>query len=281
VELVDTHCHLDFNKFDVDRDEVIHRARLMGLTHILIPGINIDSSRIAVKIAESDPTIYASIGFQPNDSLKWEVDSPHDLESIYLDHLINTRQGNRKIVAIGEIGLDYYWEVASHQHQKEVLNQQLVLAAELELPVILHMREKEDADFGECTEDLLEMIENWMDQLKRSNKQLSAHPGVFHSFSGNLDTAQKAISLGFYIGVTGPVTYLNARRRQDLIANIPVEHLLLETDSPFLTPHPYRGQRNEPAHVQLVARKVAEIHHTTLVEVATQTSINARQLFNW
>jgi TatD DNase family protein len=281
VELVDTHCHLDLNKFDEDRNDVILRAQAAGLNRILIPGINISSSREAVKLAESFPMLYACIGVQPNDSLSWESESINDLKILSRSETGSHNPTNKKIVAVGEIGLDYYWEAAPQQHQKMVLKEQLGLAGELGLPVVLHLREKQDADHGDCAEDLMEMISSWMNHLKITNNPICDHPGVVHSFSGDMDTAQKAIRLGFYIGVTGPVTFTNARKRQELIAAIPLKHLLLETDAPFLTPHPKRGQRNEPANVRLVAEKVAEIHHETLARVAEQTCKNANLLFNW
>jgi TatD DNase family protein len=281
VERGDTHCHLDFNKFDDDRTEVILRAQAGGLTHILIPGITISSSRKAVALAESSPILYAAIGVQPNDSLTWEEGSPGELKKLYQNGSKLPGDENGKIVAIGEIGLDYYWEAAPRQHQKMVLKEQMGLATELELPVVLHLREKQDAEQGACSEDMLEMMTNWMGQLKRTNNPLCNHPGVLHSFSGNIDTAQKAIELGFYIGVTGPVTFSNAQKRQDVIAAIPLEKMLLETDAPFLTPHPMRGKRNEPAYIRSIAGKVAELHNETLAKVAEQTCKNANQLFNW
>ncbi|OGN73870.1 MAG: hypothetical protein A2X25_03820 [Chloroflexi bacterium GWB2_49_20] len=281
MELVDTHCHLDFNKFDNDRSEVILRAQAAGLTRILIPGVTIESSRKVVKLAESNPILFAAIGIQPNDALTWDEGSINDLRELFLSTSNSTSAGRKKIIALGEIGLDYYWEAAPHEHQQRILWAQMQLAAELELPIVLHLREKQDAEHGACAEDLLEMVTDWTNQLKSTNNPLSNHPGVLHSFSGNIDTAKKAIELGFFIGVTGPVTFTNSKERRDLIAAIPLEHLLLETDAPYLTPHPNRGQRNEPANVQLVANKVAEIHEESLAKIAEQTCANAIKLFYW
>jgi TatD DNase family protein len=272
---------LDFNKFNNDRTEVILRAKAAGLTRILIPGVSIESSRDAARLAESDPILFAAIGVQPNDALTWDENSISDLRDLYHTISNHSHADRKKIIAIGEIGLDYYWETAPHEHQKCILWEQMRLAAELELPIVLHLREKQDSESGACAEDLLEMVTDWTRQLKSTKNPLSRHPGVLHSFSGNLDTAQKAIRLGFFIGVTGPVTFTNAKKRQDLIAAIPLEHLLLETDAPYLTPHPLRGQRNEPANVQLVAKKVAELHKVPLARVAEQTCKNAEQLFYW
>jgi len=281
LELVDTHCHLDFNNFDKDREEVILRSRAAGLTHLLIPGVTLDSSRNAVRLSENNPSIFAAIGIQPNDSLTWNEDSVHDLTELFLSNSIPTKPVNKKIVAIGEIGLDYYWDAAPHAHQKMILWEQLHLAATLNLPVILHLREMKDAEYGLCAEDLRDILTDWTGQLISTKNPLSSHPGVLHSFSGDLDTAQKAIQMGFFIGVTGPVTFKNAKKRQELIAAIPLEHLLLETDAPFLTPHPNRGHRNEPANIQFVANKVAELHKESLARVAGQTCMNAKKLFNW
>jgi TatD DNase family protein len=280
LELVDTHCHLDFNNFDKDRNEVILRSRAAGLTHILIPGVTIDSSREAVKLSGNDPVLFAAIGVQPNEALTWNDNSASDLKQLFSSaNPLST--GRKKIVAIGEIGLDYYWETAPHSLQKKIILEQLNLAAELELPVILPLREQQDTDYGQCAEELVDILTDWTDQLISTKNPLSSHPGVLHSFSGNLETAQKAIQMGFFIGVTGPVTFKNAKKRQDLISAIPLEHLLLETDAPFLTPHPNRGQRNEPANIQFVAVKVAEIHKESLARVAGQTCTNAKKLLNW
>ncbi len=281
MELVDTHCHLDFNNFDIDRNEVILRARAAGLTHMLIPGVTIESSRSAVKLAEKEPILFAAIGIQPNDALTWNENSIRDLSQLILSNTDPLSTINKQIVAIGEIGLDYYWEAAPHAHQKMIIREQLQLAAESKLPVILHLREKKDAEYGPCAEDLLDILSDWTEQLISTKNPLASHPGVLHSFSGNLATAQKAIQMGFLIGVTGPVTFKNAKKRQDLIAAIPLEHLLLETDAPFLTPHPNRGQRNEPANIPFVAIKVAELHKVSLARVAEQTCTNAKNLFNW
>jgi TatD DNase family protein len=248
---------------------------------MLIPGVTIESSREAVRLSENDPAIFAAIGVQPNDALTWNENSVRDLTQLFLSNSDPIKPGSKKIVAIGEIGLDYYWDAAPHSHQMMVLWEQLHLSAKLKLPVILHLRENEDAEYGPCAEDLLDILADWTEQLQSTKNPLSSRPGVLHSFSGDLDTAQKAIQMGFFIGVTGPVTFKNAKKRQDLIAAIPLEHLLLETDAPFLTPHPNRGQRNEPANIQLVAIKVAELHKESLAKVTGQTCANAKILFNW
>ena len=281
LELVDTHCHLDFNKFDNDRNEVVLRAQIAGLTHMLIPGVTIESSRMAVKLSENNPALFSAIGIQPNDALTWNDHSISDLIQLYSSNNNPPSSERKKIVAIGEIGLDYYWDAAPQAHQKSILFEQLQIAARFSLPAILHLREKQDAEHGLCSEDLLEILSNWTNLLISTKNPISSHPGVLHSFSGNIETAHKAIQLGFLIGVTGPVTFTNAKKRQDLIASIPLEHLLLETDAPYLSPHPKRGQRNEPANIHYMATKVAELHKESLARVAEQTCMNAKILFNW
>lgn len=272
MNLTDTHCHLDFNKFDADRNEVLARAWKAGLTRILIPGITLPSSRAAVKLAESHPKLFAAVGVHPN-----------DVDKLHVDTLARLRElaKNPKVVAIGETGLDYYWDSAPHDHQQKVLQEQLALAAELRLPVILHSREKGDAPHGACAEDLIKILEEWVNGLRVENNPLTERPGVLHSFCGSRETAQRAIQLGFYIGVTGPVTFKKARERQEVVAALPLERLLIETDAPFLAPHPHRGQRNEPAFVCKIADKIAQLHSRNLEEVAATTSASAAQLFSW
>jgi len=270
--LTDTHCHLDFEKFDADRQEALTRAWEAGLTRILIPGLDLRSSRRAVKLAESHPNLFAAIGVHPSESLTWDPQTIPALRELSI---------NQKVVAIGEAGLDYYWEAAPRDHQQKVLREQLALAAELQLPVVIHLREKDDRQDGECARDLLQILEGWTGQLNADNNPLADHPGVLHSFSGTLQTAQKAMDMKFFIGVTGPVTYKNAVERQALIARLPMENVLIETDSPFLSPVPERGNRNEPAYVTFIADKIADIHSTTREQVAAITSSNAARLFCW
>ncbi|HSO12762.1 MAG TPA: TatD family hydrolase, partial [Anaerolineales bacterium] len=188
-----------------------------------------------------------------------------------------------KIIAIGEIGLDYYWvkEPGKQKQQREVLMHQLQLAQEVNLPVVIHMREADDAWFGQASIDLLEILTKWQNELRAQNHPLAKKPGVLHSYNGNLETAQKAIQHNFYIGVTGPVTYKNAEEKRQIIRQLPLERLLIETDAPFLPPVPHRDKRNEPAFVAYIADKIAEIHMTTREQVAEISSVNANNLFGW
>jgi TatD DNase family protein len=183
--------------------------------------------------------------------------------------------------AIGEIGLDYYWDAAPHELQQRLLGNQLDLAVELNLPVVIHFREKAGDSTGNCASDLMRILKEWGMDLKREKSPLAERPGVLHSFSGTLAMAQSAMDLGFYIGVAGPITFEKSRRRQELVAALPLDRILIETDSPFQTPHPHRGKRNEPAYIHLIADKIALVRSCTTGQVATATSENARRLFAW
>ena len=288
--LTDTHCHLDFNKFDEDRVAVLQRALDAGVTRILIPALNYESSLAGIKLAESHPNIFAAVGFHPTDLDKWEDSSIEKLRSLILDSgsLLPKPQERalafqNKILAIGEIGLDYYWvkEPDKQATQRNILKQQLKLAQDVNKPVIIHMREENDAWFGQASIDLLNILSEWHQELRAQNHPLKDKPGVLHSYNGNLETAQKALQLNFYIGVTGPVTYKNADEKRNIIKQLPFTQLLIETDAPFLTPIPHRGQRNEPAFVAHIADKIAEIHLTTREQIAEITSANANRLFGW
>lgn len=271
----DTHCHLDFNKFDEDRNGIIQRALEAGVERILVPALEMESSKAVIQLANSHPNIFAAVGFHPTDLDKWNDSSIQNLRDL--------ATSADKVLAIGEIGLDYYWvkESDKQAHQRNVLKLQLKLAQGINLPVIIHMREENDAWFGQASIDLLEILTEWHNNLKAHNHPLAEKPGVLHSFNGTLETAQKAIDHNFYIGVTGPVTYKNADEKRNVIRQIPLSHLLIETDAPFLTPVPHRGKRNEPAFVAYIADKIAEIHKTTREQVARVTSANASNLFGW
>lgn len=271
MNLTDTHCHLDHNKFDPDRAEVIQRAIDSGLTRMLVPGLHHRSSKEALRLAESNPSLYAAVGFHPTDLEEFSESTFQEVREL---------ANHPKVVAIGEIGIDYYWvkESGKRAFQREVLKQQLAFAKEVNKPVIIHMREENDAWFGEASFDLLEILSEWQSNLQGA---LAEKPGALHSFNGNLETAQKALVLNFYIGVTGPVTYKNAEEKRQIIRQIPLDKILLETDSPFLSPVPHRGKRNEPAFVHHIADKIAEIHSKGPAEIASVTTANAARLFAW
>jgi TatD DNase family protein len=267
MQLTDTHCHLDYNKFDADRAEVIQRATDAGLVRILVPGLDHTSSEAAVRLAESTPSIYAAVGFHPTDLDKFSESAFQKIKDL---------ARHPKVVAIGEIGLDYYWvkEEDKRAIQRETLKRQLQFAAEIKKPVVIHMREENDEWTGAASRDLLEILAEWRSKLPNQ-------PGVLHSFNGNLEIAQRALALNFYIGVTGPVTYKNAEKKREIIRQLPLDKILIETDAPFLAPVPHRGKRNEPAYVLHIADKIAEIHSKSPAEIAAITTSNAARLFAW
>jgi len=259
MTLTDTHCHLNFRDFDRDRATVLSRAWEAGVERILIPGIDVRSSQAAVRLAERYAEIYAAVGMHPNSANNWDA---HALG------LIDELSSHSKGVAIGEIGLDYYRDLTSHSLQKRVFREQLELAEQLNLPVVVHTRNSSTEDRACITETL-----DILGEFKLT--------GVLHSFSGNLKEAKRTLDFGFYIGITGPVTFKNAVDLREIVSAVPLDRLLIETDSPFLTPVPNRGKRNEPAFVRLVAEKISEIHHKSPEVVSEITAANARQLFQW
>jgi TatD DNase family protein len=262
--LSDTHCHLDFERFEDDRDQVVDRARDAGITRILNPGIDLVSSQAAIKLADKYAEVYVAVGIHPNSATTFDQSTLPRLREM---------ASHPKVVAIGEIGLDYYRDRAPRELQQRIFRLQLELAAEVGLPVVIHNRQ--------ATADVFEILKEWQAQLVLSRSVLANRPGVLHSYSDNEKNGFKAIAVNFYIGITGPVTFRNALELQKVVAALPAEHLLIETDAPFLTPHPRRGQRNEPALVVWVAEKVAELHSCPVSEIARATSENAARLFNW
>lgn len=262
--LVDTHCHLDFNSFEKDREQVIARAHESGVQRILNPGINLSSSAGAITLAKEYPEVYAAVGIHPNDGLSWESNSITKLREL---------ANGEKVVAIGEIGLDFYRDRTPRDLQEKIFREQLNLAAELNLPVIIHSRES--------LAEVLDILEEWRDNLADSKSMEGEYLGVLHSYSGDVMLARRAISLNFFIGITGPVTFRNAKDLQDLVIRLSLRELLIETDAPFLTPHPHRGKRNEPAKVKLVAEKIAELRQEAYNTVIEITAANAASLFGW
>jgi TatD DNase family protein len=264
LRLVDTHCHLNLNLFRDDFDSVLTRAWDQGVERILIPGTELGNSQFAAELCDLHPNLFASVGVHPNEANEWNETSLQRL-AVLIRH--------PKVVAVGEIGLDYYRKYARPALQKDVLQKQLNFAAEFNLPVIIHSRES--------LHELLPILTNWQEKLSAAGHPLASHPGVLHSYDGDLETARRAIAHGFFIGITGPVTFKNAAERQELVRDLPIDSLLIETDAPYLTPHPYRGRRNEPAYVSFVAEKIADLHQMEVEEVAERTSRNADRLFSW
>ena len=251
--LFDTHAHLDDKRFDDDRDELIRGLPERGVSRVITPGIDVDSSKKCVDLADKYDIVYAGVGIHPHEASK--------LEDNYLDQL-RTMAQNKKVVAIGEIGLDYYYDFSPRDIQKQRFIEQIELAAELKLPIIIHNRDSH--------EDMLNIL--------REHKDL-INGGVMHCFSGSWEMAKIVLDLGLYISLAGPVTFKNAKKPVEVANNIPLDRLLIETDSPYLTPVPYRGKRNDPGHVALVAQKIAEIRGITAEEVGRITTENALNLF--
>ncbi|HSA99245.1 MAG TPA: TatD family hydrolase [Anaerolineales bacterium] len=272
--LTDTHCHLDFKKFDEDRSAVIERALATGVTRMLIPALDARSSLSAIQLAESYAGLYAAVGFHPTELEKFSEEAFAEVREL---------AKHPKVLAVGEIGIDHYWvkEQEKRAQQRDVLKRQLEFAKSVNKPVIIHMREEQDAWFGQASVDLLDILNEWHGTLRAEHHPLVKKPGVLHSYNGNFETAQKALDLDFYIGVTGPVTYKNAEAKRQIIRQLPLERILIETDAPFLAPVPQRGKRNEPAFVAYIADKIAEIHMTTREQVAKITAANAERLFGW
>jgi TatD DNase family protein len=269
--LVDSHCHLDFDRFDRDRDAVVERARRAGVGLIVNPGYDLASSRRAVALAEQHAGIHAAVGVHPHQAKEVTAQVLADLRSL---------AGQPKVVAIGEIGLDFYRDLSPRDAQRRAFRAQLELAADLGLPVIVHSRS--------AHQEVMSILAEWAEatspgfaspSMRGPSASGPSMRGVVHAFSGDRAMADRAFDLGFCVGVGGPVTFKNARGLQALVGALPLERLLIETDAPYLAPHPHRGQRNEPGWVALVAAAVAELHDTTPDVVARETTMNACRLF--
>lgn len=274
MQLTDTHCHLYWHKFDEDREAVIHRAIEAGVRRMLVPGTTFETSRQAIELAEKYAQVYAAVGIHPTDA---DGFSENDLKTL------GKLAEHKKVSAIGEVGLDYYWVKDSEKkkHQKRTLESQVQIAEALNKPLVIHLREESDAVEGPVFGEFFQLIEPWLEKWARQNHPLGAHPGTLHSFNGNASLAAKGIELGFFIGVTGPLTYPKNQDHRETIKRLPLDRILIETDSPFLTPVPFRGKRNEPAFVRHIADKIAEIHSKSPAEIAEITTANAARLFAW
>lgn len=257
--MIDTHCHLDFAAFDDDRGQVIERAAQQGVARIINPGIDLETSGHIVRLAEQFAAVFAAVGIHPNSSAAY---SPEQLTAI------ERISRHPKVVAIGEIGLDYHWDTSPPSLQRAAFEGQLELAARLGLPVIIHNRE--------ASSDLIAVLESWAAALPQP---LREHPGVLHSFSGDDRIAERALAAGFYLGFTGPITYKNADDTRRIAAAVPLDRLLVETDAPFLTPVPHRGKRNEPAYVRFVVERLADVKQVSAQTIRDATTTNAVRLF--
>ena len=259
--LTDTHCHLNISAFKSDLPDVLERARMEGIQRMLIPGMDLETSRFAVEISQDIPEAYAAVGVPPHYADSWNDEVHAEIRE--LAH-------SSKVVAIGEIGLDFYRNLSSHEVQISAFRDQLQLASELELPVVIHNRE--------AMAEILEIIVPWAEQ---NTSVGNPTPGVLHAYSADADSASVAITHGFYLGVAGPITFRNAEIRREITAQIPLDRLLLETDSPYMSPHPLRGKRNEPANIRYIAQKLSELFELNLSVIAENTAANANELFRW
>lgn len=256
-QLIDTHCHLDMAAYSDDLDRVLDQAKINHIEKIITIGIDLASSQNAVKLARNYPQISATIGIHPHD-----VDylTPSDytaLSRLYLDHTSH-------IVGFGEIGLDYVKLHSDPANQRKHFKQQLELAHELQLPIIVHNRE--------ANEDTINIL--------REAKPLD-FGGIMHCFSGDIDFAQKVLDLGMLISIPGIVTFKNAKTLQEVARQIPLTSMVIETDGPFLAPAPFRGKRNEPLFLLYTAEKIAELREIDIEHLARQTTINAEKLFKF
>lgn len=250
--LIDTHAHLDFDDFDLDRDEVVQRAEKAGVSFIINPGCDLATSKKAIELSETYDSLYAAVGIHPN--------STSDASPV--DNLkIANLAGHARVVAVGETGLDFYRDRSPEELQVRAFKGQLELARELDLPVIIHFRNVEYEGVELAGIDVFQGLR-----------------GVFHCFSGSIEFARKIISMGFFVGFDGPLTYKNSDR-VEVAREVPLEHCLLETDAPFLTPQKHRGKRNEPAYVIEVAEEMARIKNCDIDEVIAVTGENAGKLF--
>jgi TatD DNase family protein len=262
--LIDTHCHLDHPQFDADREAVIARARQAGVMRMITIGTGLLSSREAVALAECFEGVYAAVGIHPHEAKDCDDTALAELEQL---------AQHPKVVAIGEIGLDFYRDWSPREAQAWAFEAQLALATRLGLPVIIHDRDAHEA--------VLETLRRWTTGDGVGAQFIApAHRGVLHSFSGGTAVAEAALAPGFCLGFTGPVTFPKANELREVVAAVPLERILVETDAPFLTPQANRGRRNEPAYVRFVAEGVAGVKGLSFEAVAAQTTANAEALFS-
>lgn len=251
--LFDTHAHLNAEQFAEDQAEVIRRAKENGVSRIVNIGFNRETIPTSMALAEQYDFIYTAVGWHPQDA--------KDMREEDYDWLRDLSR-HEKVVAIGEIGLDYYWDTSPKDVQKVVFRRQIQLAKELKLPIIIHNRD--------AHQDVVDIL--------REEKAAEVG-GIMHCFSGSLEMAKECVEMNFYISLGGPVTFKNAKKPKEVAKEIPIERLLIETDCPYLTPEPYRGKRNESGYVRYVAEAIAELRGLSVEELAEHTTSNAKRLF--
>ena len=251
MKLIDTHAHLDFEKFQENLDEVLENSKAVGVEKIIIPGVTLEDTPKIINLIEKYENLFGAVAVHPSEAKGWQAEY-YEILKEYAQH--------DKVIAIGETGLDYYWDKTFKETQQHVFRRHLELAEELNIPVIVHDREAHD--------DVLEIL-----------KEFPEVKGVMHCFSGNVEFALECVKIGYYIALGGPVTFKNAKDPKEVAKQIPIEKLVLETDSPFLAPHPYRGKENNPSKIILVAQTIAEIKGISVEELGEITSRNAEKLF--
>ncbi|MGE5703829.1 MAG: TatD family hydrolase [Clostridia bacterium] len=251
--LIDTHAHLNAPEFAEDQDEVIARARENGVSTIINIGFNAETIPTCIELAEKYDFIYAVVGWHPQDA--------KDFRDEHLD-LLTELSRHPKVVGLGEMGLDYYWDTSPKDVQAEVFRKQIRLARKLNLPIVIHNRD--------AHQDLITILRE---------EKAEEVGGIMHCFSGSWETAKMALDMNFYISFGGPLTFKNARVPKEVAVKVPLDRLLVETDCPYLTPHPFRGKRNETGYVRLVCEEMANLHGKTFEERAAITTQNAKKLF--
>ena len=258
MEFFDSHSHYNDEKFDEDREEIIKDTYESGITKFVCAGYNIESSLFSLELSKKYDFIYSICGISPNDIPQSEEELWKDIAKI--TEIVKENK-SKKLVAIGEIGLDYYWNKENKELQKEAFEKQIDLANELELPIVIHSRD--------ASVDTIEMIRN-----HKVNKA-----GIFHCCQPNQEMVRQALELGYYISFAGPITFKNSRNAPDVIKMVPIDRILIETDSPYLTPEPNRGKRNDCRNVKYVAQKIAELKNLPIEEIAKITYDNAKRIF--
>jgi TatD DNase family protein len=259
MEIIDSHAHLDMPEFDVDREQVISRAVSSGISRIITIGIDLPSSIKAIELAEKYPAVLASVGIHPQESRKVRKEDINKLSDM---------AKHPKVVAIGETGLDFFRNYSPKEDQLIVLQWELEIAKNAKLPVIIHCRQAQS--------EMVPILKEWSDQ-----SFLNGRPeGVIHCFSGDADIAEKYMEMGFYISLGAYIGYPSSAGLREVIQNIPMNRLIIETDCPFLPPQLYRGKRNEPAYSLITLGILAELKQVSMEEAALATTANAKKLFN-
>ncbi|AOC58094.1 MULTISPECIES: TatD family hydrolase [Bacillus] len=251
--LFDTHAHLNAEQYNEDLEQVIERAKSEKVEKIVVVGFDRPTITRAMELIEEYDFIYAAIGWHPVDAIDMT-----DEDLLWIKELSQ----HEKVVAIGEMGLDYYWDKSPKDVQKEVFRRQIALAKEVNLPIIIHNRD--------ATEDVVTILKE---------EGAADVGGIMHCFTGSLEIAKACMDMNFYISFGGPVTFKNAKKPKEVVKDIPSDRLLIETDCPYLTPAPFRGKRNEPSYVKYIAEQIAELRETSFEELAELTTKNAKKVF--